>query len=406
MSGIAHIILPSIEKFQKVVLDQQGTAQDAHNLKDGSVQLEVVLDDGDKAICDDGDVDLYPYGILAVAPETFDAEMLLDPFEEKLDLPAVTVQQGDVLCRKVEVVGVVHEGTSEVSGVIDNPAQYSRVVARVALPRESDGLVKEHTILPVKHVFSVEDLEFWIPFLPDDKECAAEMDSEEPCEVEVATVEDIAGVGFVFNPVHGLAVVDFGIGDSVEYGNLGDDVDLGVDFNAGLCAAEEGPTEYGHAEVDGSGIHGIEPPVELEFLGNPPSLRERYHIKGKLLEDSRFTEHIGFGECVPDHCRVPEPKLITSLGVGSSNICKFSECSASEQLSENEDKKVIPVRKTPILCPVIEFGYNSAELPLRQIQCDLGEYVSSVVHLCFFLMKTKVRNSSPGQYFSIIKQCA
>jgi hypothetical protein len=67
---------------------------------------------------------------------------------------------------------------------------------------------------------------------------------------------------------------------------------------------------------------------------------------------------------------------------------------------------VVPMRKTPILCPVIEFGYNSAELPLRQIHCDLGEYVSSVVHLCFFLLKTKVRNSSPGQYFSSITQCA
>ena len=95
MSTIAHIILPSIEKFQKVVLDQQGTAKDAHNLKDRSVQFEVVLDDGDKAICDDGDVNLYPHGILAVAPETFDAEMLLDPFEEKLDLPAVTFPTAD-----------------------------------------------------------------------------------------------------------------------------------------------------------------------------------------------------------------------------------------------------------------------------------------------------------------------
>lgn len=406
MSGIAHIILPSIEKFQKVVLDQQGTAQDAHNLKDGSVQLEVVLDDGDKAICDDGDVDLYPYGILAVAPETFDAEMLLDPFEEKLDLPAVTVQQGDVLCRKVEVVGVVHEGTSEVSGVIDNPAQYSRVVARVALPRESDGLVKEHTILPVKHILSVENLEFGIPFLPDDKECAAEMDSEEPCKVEISPVEDIAGVGFVFNPVHGLAVVDFGIGDSVEYRYLGDDVNLGVDFDAGLCAAEECPAEYGHTEVNGSGIHGIEPPVKLEFLGNPPSLRERYHIKGKLLENPRLAEHIGFGKGAPDHCRVAESKLITSHSVGSCDICEFSETPAPDELTEHQHKQMAPVRKTPPLCPVAIFRYNSAELPLRQIQCDLGEYVSSVVHLCFFLMKTKVRNSSPGQYFSVIKQCA
>ena len=95
MSIIVHIILPSIEKFQEVILDQQRTAQYAHNLKDRSVQFEVMFKDGDKAVGDDGDVDLYPHGILAVAPETFDAEMLLDPFEEKLDLPAVTFPTAD-----------------------------------------------------------------------------------------------------------------------------------------------------------------------------------------------------------------------------------------------------------------------------------------------------------------------
>lgn len=315
-----------------------------HNLEDGPVQFEVVFDDGDKAIGDDGDVNLYPHAILAIAPETLDAEVLFDPFEKQFDLPAVTVQQGDVLCRKVEVVGIVHEGTSEVCGVIDNSAQYSRVVAGVALPRESDGLVEEHAVLPVKHTFSVENLEFRFSFLPDDEECTTEMDSEEPCKVEVATVEDVAGIGFVLNPVHRLAVVDFGMGDSIEYGYLGDDVNLSVDFDAGFCAAEECPTK--------------------------------------------------------------ESKLITSFSVGGCDICEFSECATPKKLPEDEDKQVVSMRKSPVLSSVVEFVYNPAKLPLWQIHCDLGEYVSSVVHLCFFLLKTKVRNSSPGQYFSVIKQCA
>lgn len=324
--------------------------------------------------------------------------------KEKLDLPAVTVQQGDVLCRKVEVVGIVHEGTSEVSGVIDNPAQYSRVVARVAFPRGSDGLVKEHTILPVKHILSVENLEFGIPFLPDDKECAAEMDSEEPCEVEVATVEDIAGVGFVFNPVHGFAVVDFGIGDSVEYRYLGDDVNLGVDFDAGLCAAEECPAEYGHTEVNGSGIHSIEPPVKLEFLGNPPSLRERHHIKGKLLEDSRFTEHIGFGECVPDNGRCSESEIIRTFGMGCSDVCEFSETPAPDELTEHQHKQMTPVRKTPPLCPVAVFRYNSPKLPLREKQCDLCEYVLSCMHTDSLLMKkSNIHISNVGHKILLCK---
>ncbi len=44
--------------------------------------MHIVLDDGDKAIRDNGNMDLYSYGILGVAPKPFDAQMLLDPLEE------------------------------------------------------------------------------------------------------------------------------------------------------------------------------------------------------------------------------------------------------------------------------------------------------------------------------------
>ena len=73
MSALVHIIMPLTEKFQEVILDQQGTAQYAHDFEDGSAQFEVVFDDGDKAVGDDGDVDLNPHSILTVAPESFGA---------------------------------------------------------------------------------------------------------------------------------------------------------------------------------------------------------------------------------------------------------------------------------------------------------------------------------------------
>ena len=121
MSTIVHIVLPLSEKFQEVILNQQGAAQYAHNFEDRSAQLEVVLNNGNKTVGDNGDVNLYTHGILAVTPETLDTEMLLDPLEKKLNLPSITIKQCDVFCGKVEVVGVVHKGTSKVFGIIDNP---------------------------------------------------------------------------------------------------------------------------------------------------------------------------------------------------------------------------------------------------------------------------------------------
>lgn len=406
MSTFAHIALPPCEKFQEVVLDQQGTTQYPHNLEDWPPQFEFVFVDGNKAIGDNGDVYLYSHSVLAVAPDTFDAEMLLEPFEEKLDLPSVTVKQGDVLRRKVKVVGVVHKGASEVCSVVDNPSQFRRVVASVTLSCESDGLVKENSVLPVKHIFSVDNLNFRFPFLPDNEERTAEMFREKPCEVEIPTVEDVAGVGLVANPVHSLVVADFGVGDSVEYRDFGDDVNLRMYLDSRLSTAEECPAKDGHTEVDGSGIDGVETPVEFKLFCDSPLLGKRDHIERKLLEDSRLAEHIGFGKSAPNNSRVAKSKLVAPFCMCRGNICELSKCAASKKLPEDEYKKVIPMRKAPVPSFVIEFGDNSAELPLWQIHCDLGEYVSSVVHLCSILYETKVRISSPGQHFPFITQCS
>ena len=59
---------------------------DTHDLEYGPDNLEVVLDDGNEAVGDDGNMDLYANSIFRFSPKSFDLEMLLDPFLEQLDL--------------------------------------------------------------------------------------------------------------------------------------------------------------------------------------------------------------------------------------------------------------------------------------------------------------------------------
>ena len=70
------------EKLHDVILGEQGTAQDSHDLHNWSVQLEVVLNDSDETVCDDGNMDLDTYRIVTLSPERLDLEVLLDPFEK------------------------------------------------------------------------------------------------------------------------------------------------------------------------------------------------------------------------------------------------------------------------------------------------------------------------------------
>ena len=67
--------------------------------------MKLLFNNGDQHVSGDSASDLRFHRILAVADETFDTQMLLDPLEEQLDLPAVFVQRGNRQCRQARVVG-------------------------------------------------------------------------------------------------------------------------------------------------------------------------------------------------------------------------------------------------------------------------------------------------------------
>ena len=49
-------ILRRGKKLHDVILGEQGTAQDMHDLHDGTSKFKVVLNDSDESVCDDGNM--------------------------------------------------------------------------------------------------------------------------------------------------------------------------------------------------------------------------------------------------------------------------------------------------------------------------------------------------------------
>lgn len=372
-----QVIRLIVEQTSHIIRCQNGVSEYAHDLNNRPVDIETAFDNGDEAVCDDGDMNLNSDGILVVTPEPFDSEMLLNPFEEQLDLPAVTVKKCDVLCIKVKVVCVVYEGTPKVIGIIDNSSDCRGIVALVPLSRESDCLVKKDIVRAVKRQIPINDFEFRLPFLPDDKKRSEKIDCEESGKIEVTPVEHIAGVGLIFNPVHGLAVMDVCIGDAVKNRYLSDDVDLRVDLDSGFCAPEFCPSEHRHAQVDGRGVNSIEFSMKLEILDDSPSLCNGNHEKGELLKDSRVSDPVGIGDGTSGNNICAETKMESLVPVGSDDVDKFPEAAASGKLPEHEQEKVIPVREFPAICTVVILVKYPPELSLRKETDNLGENIAA-----------------------------
>ena len=64
-------------------------AKDLQNLIGASIQSHIMLHNGNEAVGTDGRVNLYSDSILSCSPEFFNLEVLLEPLEEQLYLPAI-----------------------------------------------------------------------------------------------------------------------------------------------------------------------------------------------------------------------------------------------------------------------------------------------------------------------------
>ena len=160
-----------LEQVLDAVRGECRLTKDTHDFKDGPTNLEVVLDDGNEAVCDDGNVNLYADCILGLSPESFDLEMLFDPFEEQLHLPPVFIKKSDVLGCKIEIVRVVNKTPLEFRDIVDNPSDDSGIFLLILLFCEPNALVFEDIVSPIQYAFSIDNLVCRLTLFSDDKEC-------------------------------------------------------------------------------------------------------------------------------------------------------------------------------------------------------------------------------------------
>lgn len=395
------------EEFFNPIFCKQRADKDSHDLHDRAIEFEVMFDDSDKTVGNDGHMDLDADGILRFAPKGLDSEVLLNPFEEELDLPSVAIQECDIPGREVEVIGVIGKGSLQFRSIVDDSPEFQRIVGTVVLPDEADCLVSDDIVLSLKEVFSRDNLMCWMPLLTNNKECTRKIDAKESRKVKVPSIKHITGKRHVCEPVHGVDIVDVGIGDSIENWNLRNDVNLCVDPDPGLCRTKLCPSKNRHAEVDGRGVDGIESPMQFEFSDEAFLLGNSYHVESKLFKDAIVSDGVGFREHLPVDRQTAKSKRVPFFSMSGSNICEFSQTSASKYLSKHQYKKVVPMGKSPTLRVIVIDGYYSSKLSLGQEIHNLGKDILSYMHFLIVLcLNTKKRISNRGHILFDRKNCA
>ena len=111
-----------------------------------------VTKQGDQQVADEGGKNLNPHGVFGASQEVSDFQMLLDPFEEQLDSPALLVALPDIEGAADKVVGDEYDRRLLVWPCYRYAAQFlSKVLVDSLSPRalvfESDHFITEHDAL-------------------------------------------------------------------------------------------------------------------------------------------------------------------------------------------------------------------------------------------------------------------
>ena len=98
--------------------------------------MHIVLNASRKTVHNNGYKDLHLHSVFRGAPELLASEVLLQPLEGQLDLPAVLVELGDQQGRKADGIGQEPELESLFLVPVPNEPQLFQVVLRAIISRQ------------------------------------------------------------------------------------------------------------------------------------------------------------------------------------------------------------------------------------------------------------------------------
>ena len=219
--------------------------------------MHLLFDDSDQNISGNRAPDLGFDRIFALPDESFNAQVLLDPLEEQLHLPATFVQCRDGQGRKGSVVGQKNQGFSGIRVLEADSAQQIGVCLGGVVAVQGDSLIADYAGGPVGWE-RVQSVGIHAALGAGYEKGSGLVHGVQPGKIEIAPVHHIKSPSLDGQDVQDVHIVGFAVADMDEGWDVVAQVQQGMQFDRRFGGTKWRPGEQRQTQVDGGGVQGVD----------------------------------------------------------------------------------------------------------------------------------------------------
>ena len=233
------------------------------------------------------------HGVFRVTPKGLDGQVLLDPLEEGLYLPAVPIQVGHVKRTHLGEVGDEGQHIAAVRvGELHHPEVLGIELARL-VARQTDGAVADESCGTVDVVVDIDHLVAHVALRSRDPVGIALADVVERSEVHVSLVHHIDRPRDYLDDIQHVAVVPLAVGDVDEGRDTTPQVEDGVHLDRSSVVFAVCPHHQFDAARHRGGVDGENLPAgEVDIRNGLVCIEwpdQTYQHKPELLPNAAVT---------------------------------------------------------------------------------------------------------------------
>jgi hypothetical protein len=344
-------------------------------------QMQAFLGNGDQHISADRDPDLRLDRVLGGSEKRLDPQMLLDPFEEQLDLPALAVQVCNQLGFERKVVGQKRDAFAAI--VLGHHAPQRGWVVFAGIENRQHTILVAHDIgIGFVHGVGIAALEFGVGFGARDEECVGLMNHEQALEIEITPIEQIVSTGLDLQMIQGIDLVRLAIGDVNESGNRSTQVQQGVQLDCRFVRAKWSPRIHRQAKVDRRRIEGVNRCVQVDGQRVLRIQRSRHgdQVLRKVGIDLPRSGGIRIGQRVARDGLATQAHVIQPFGLSAKVDFDVAQGLAVGQLRKGHGQELIQTGEFLDLVIASVRSHASAKSAQRQECHELRENQFAFVH--------------------------